>query len=570
MKLYIYIILFVAIIATLIAIAYTHTNIFENFTTSEPSTDTIFPSPEENSAPLSYIKYNSELTEFTLSLFSGLITLRNQDTSKDVDTTGRMTIQFSGDDQRYPVFTNSADNTSAVDFTWTDASGTDNNGKSCLEIWNSCETTTSSVDYKTEMQTNLRKIVTTVENTLSRYKYFIYEDVVYEIVPWRSLATDADPMGSAATTCFQRTPCPVSYSYMLYINEDFDSWSFFFQPYNSDVSVTFSEDVNINEIVFKTDLSSDTVAAGIDYGMDDIVNLFTSGVNDLETADGLVEVNNGVPCGWHYDATTGQAAGYFSETLNDPNWQQTNAADYATLKNYICPSYLPTCTGQLATGIVMGKCISLDDECNSTTMDNIIGVEPPDYSTSDTTETTEYSIDPSSIAEKNLLNIQNLSYATNVMNDIIHDSGAIEMFTNTTNTADSPDTTGSPDTIDGTCTYRIENKCYDQYVNADKLYYETGASIFSSVFPTVESDFLKNTFSDISCWVSSNLTTILWWKILSGLFVCAMYYTTSVTGDYRIKIFKSFIAFLFSEFYLLYYVYRYILRSGYTPKPMYS
>ena len=34
------------------------------------------------------------------------------------------------------------------------------------------------------------------------------------------------------------------------------------------------------------------------------------------------------------------------EIINDPEWQKENPELYKTLSKYICPHYLPVCTGQ--------------------------------------------------------------------------------------------------------------------------------------------------------------------------------------------------------------------------------
>ena len=143
----------------------------------------------------------------------------------------------------------------------------------------------------------------------------------------------------------------------------------------------------------------------------------------------LGEINNGLPCGWHYDKETGQAGGYFSDILNDTDWQTSNPELYASLSKYVCPSYLPVCTGQRTTGIVPGKCVTFKENCNNKIVDDIMGYERVDYSTvkRKTDETIKYE----NIIQ-NLANREVLTDTIEKLKDVL-ENPSIETFENENN-----------------------------------------------------------------------------------------------------------------------------------------
>ena len=95
--------------------------------------------------------------------------------------------------------------------------------------------------------------------------------------------------------------------------------------------------------------------------------------------------------------------------------------------------------------------------------------------------------------------------------------------------------------------------------------------MFSSIFPKIENQFFAKTCYTISRWFSDNFTYIVAWKFISGICAFVLYYSMDTYNDYRIKIFKAFIAFIFSEIYLLYSTYIHILKPHINKeKPIYS
>ena len=267
-----------------------------------------------------------------------------------------------------------------------------------------------------------------------------------------------------------------------------------------------------------------------------------------EYATGLLsslgEINNGVACGWHYNEETGGAKGYFSEILNDKEWQKENPELYTSLSKFICPSYMPVCTGQRRTGIVPGKCISLKDNCNNGVVDNMMGIERPPW---DSTEiVSDEEIKYQNIIKKNIANRAALTNTINKLSYILEEP-TIETFENAEDNTE-------------TCNFHIENKCYDQYLEVDKNYYDAGAKIFNNVFPTTDQDVFKKTCYTITHWISKNIVYLLFYKLIVGGIAAILYWSINPHLDFQIRVFKSFIAFVFCEIYLLYNVYKHIIE----------
>ena len=123
------------------------------------------------------------------------------------------------------------------------------------------------------------------------------------------------------------------------------------------ISINF-DNVDSNAVF---DIESSVILSNLTFYTTEYGSMLTTEEVDeyaTELVDELGDINSGVPCGWHYNEETGEAAGYFSEILNDPDWQAENPELYTTLSQYVCPSYLPFCTGQRTSGIVAGNCVS--------------------------------------------------------------------------------------------------------------------------------------------------------------------------------------------------------------------
>ena len=176
-----------------------------------------------------------------------------------------------------------------------------------------------------------------------------------------------------------------------------------------------------------------------------------------------------------------------------------------------------------------------------------MGYERVDYSTvkRKTDETIKYE----NIIQKNLANREVLTDTIEKLKDVL-ENPSIETFENENNDDSN------------NCKFYIENKCYDQYVAADKNYYDTGASIFNSVFPTVDADIFKKKCYTITKWLSENMTYILTYKLIIGCLAAILYWSLNPNLDFQIRVFKSFIAFVFSEVYLLYNIYNHILKPS--------
>jgi hypothetical protein len=521
MKSHVCIILSIGIILTILVLL--HRRNYEGFETTEntttentttENTTTENTTTESISEPLKYcnsdyttcITYSVDGTELNITTLNGSIYMGNADTSSTLSELGRLTIQFSTDDSL----------SSLLPFDDPDVA----------------------------------------DDRLQKWKYFDYDGITYKLVGWNEVsATDQ--------TLYRRLPVSTA------IDDELYKYQYFFKTVSGD-SVNMPDEIYLSEITFRiseynaTDVSELGTESGTLSATD-----FTAEVRALEdtlAGSGLtVDVNGGIPCGWHYDPSTGQAGGYFADTLNSTDFQTNYSEDYGILKSYICPDYLPTCTGQRSTGIVLGKCISTEDDCNNSSIDEIMGIEKPTYST----VTVEPESDPvaTTLAQKNQYNSQNLQYGIQTMSSILHENfeNANNNFaTNTNNTNTNTATNSTINTSTSvadtdSCSYRIENKCYDQYVNSDKLYYETGAGIFKSVFPGVGSNYMDDTYNAFTDWLAANMTAIIMWKVFSGLAAFALQYSTDM-GDYRIKIFRGFIAFIFSELYLIYSVYKHIIK----------
>ena len=91
--------------------------------------------------------------------------------------------------------------------------------------------------------------------------------------------------------------------------------------------------------------------------------------------------------------------------------------------------------------------------------------------------------------------------------------------------------------------------------------YIAGADIFDSIFPTLETDF-ETTCHNITYWISNHITYILSYKLIIGILAAILYWSLNPNLDFQIRVFKSFIAFIFSEVYMLYNVYMHIIKPA--------
>lgn len=291
-------------------------------------------------------------------------------------------------------------------------------------------------------------------------------------------------------------------------------------------------------------------------------------------ANNLAEINDGVPCGWHYDESTGGAGGYFSEIINDPEWQKENPELYKTLSKYICPHYLPVCTGQRKSGIVEGKCIKLDDNCNNSIVDGIMGYERSTHDTIKRKRAAE--VKYTNVMQKNAANRQMLSDAVSRMK-IVLDEPSIETFQNGELNIDETENESSSnkneeedeDEIDDECKFRIENKCYDYYNDVDKNLYESGGKIFNVLFPTINADIFKKLCHNSSKWLSENIVKLLTYKLIIGFVAAIVFWGENSHLDFQIRVFQSFISFIFSEIYILYIIIIRIIKPALTERKVY-
>jgi hypothetical protein len=307
--------------------------------------------------------------------------------------------------------------------------------------------------------------------------------------------------------------------------------TFEFKSILEDETIRFKDELVLSELEFYTGPYED-------------INDFTkSRIADYATGllGNLGAINEGVPCGWHYDEDTGAAGGYFSEILNDQEWQKDNPELYASLSKFICPSYLPVCTGQRTSGIVPGKCVTFKDNCNNNIVDNLMGIERPPWDTTRIVSEKERTY--TNVIKKNIANREALTDTIKKLTDVL-DEPSIETFEN----------------AEQTCNFHIENKCYDQYLEVDKNYYDTGAEIFNNVFPTTDQNVFKKTCYTVTHWISKNIVWLLFYKLIVGGLAALLYWSVNPHLDFQIRVFKSFIAFIFCEIYMLYNVYKHILK----------
>ena len=255
-----------------------------------------------------------------------------------------------------------------------------------------------------------------------------------------------------------------------------------------------------------------------------------------------------------YNEVTCGANGYYSEIIKEKTWQSENPEVDISVSKSICPSFMHLCTGQRRTGIVPGKCSALKDNCNNRLIDNMMGVETNPWDSTGI-------VDDEEIKYENVIkkNIANRDALTNTIDKLsyIFDEPSIETFEN------------AADNIEN-CNFHIENKCYDQYVEVDKNYYDTGAEIFNNVFPTTDQDIFKKTCYTITHWISKNIVYLLFYKLIVGGIGALLYWSINPHLDFQIRVFKSFIAFVFCEIYLLYNVYKHIIEPSITQRKSFT
>ena len=81
-------------------------------------------------------------------------------------------------------------------------------------------------------------------------------------------------------------------------------------------------------------------------------------------------------------------------------------------------------------------------------------------------------------------------------------------------------------------------------------------------------DIFKKKCYTITKWISENMVYILTYKLIIGLMAAILYWSLNPNIDFQIRVFKSFIAFIFSEIYMIYNVSRimyYIIYSVFMP-----
>ena len=150
-----------------------------------------------------------------------------------------------------------------------------------------------------------------------------------------------------------------------------------------------------------------------------------------------------------------------------------------------------------------------------------MGIENSMYSIIETT--TGDDLTYNTIVQKNTANTDALSSTVVKISDIL-ETPSIEGFENNNNTNNN-NNNNDVDKEDALCKFYIENKCYDQYVDADKNYYESVASIFNSIFPNLDVDIFKNTFYDITKWFADNFTYILLYKLVIGTLAAILFWS---------------------------------------------
>ena len=291
-----------------------------------------------------------------------------------------------------------------------------------------------------------------------------------------------------------------------------------------------------------------------------------SGDPDIDNA-----IGEGIKCLWHYDKETGKPGGRLSGVMNDKEWQDRNSELYAKLKNFVCPVDIPVCSGQKIGGLEVGKCIDTRAQCNHH-MDVLLDQELKVSYEDNIEEEKKNKFPLYQLREKNIKNKQSVQTASSVINMILHPGDnpmastpmpIMETFENNTNNGNNTNNDGN------TCKYRIENKCYDQYIQSDKLYYDEGAKVFHSVFPKADENVFVSACYQSTKWFSDNLTKMLVIKAITGFLAFVLYWSINQKLDIPIRLFKAFMAFIFSEIYLLYKTWDLIIKKN-PPLPVVS
>lgn len=534
------------------------------------------PDPKYNSDKTSYVDYSSDYSNFTLKLSNGFFKLKNTD---DAFTSynGKITIQFTQNDYRetpfdtqeniincfrkWQYFKYNGDTyrmTIPKDETEVVVSG--NNADISYKIngnGNGNGNTNNNI-RKSQMEELIQEAEETGEQ-ISQENTLKAMTVGGTCVPTDAVANNPSASLVCSTLgtkgkeeCEKKGDGGVQVCEWIedegfqnkntveHFQNDIITLTFEFQSVVENQAIEFQDELVLSELMFYTGPYGNTNTFTDDTAAD-----FASGlVGDLGN------VNSGVPCGWHYDEDTGEAAGYFSEILNDKEWQKDNPELYTSLSKFICPSYLPVCTGQRSSGIVAGKCITLKDDCNNSVVDNMMELPPRTYEP--TTIADPYEVKYTNVITKNIANKEALNSTINKLTYVL-DEPTIETFEN----AEDSETT---------CNFHIENKCYDQYVEVDKNYYDTGANIFNNIFPSTDPNVFKKTCYGVTHWISKNIVYLLFYKLIVGGIAALFYWSVNPHLDFQIRVFKSFIAFVFCEIYLLYNVYKHVLKPTFMKR----
>jgi len=536
------------------------------------------PDPKYNSDKTSYVDYSSDYSNFTLKLSNGFFKLKNTD---DAFTSynGKITIQFTQNDYRETPF-DTQENIINCFRKWqyfkyngdmyrmtipkdeTEVVVSGNNADASYKTNGNGNGNTNNNIRKSQMEELIQEAEETgeqisPENTLNALTVggtCVPTDAAANVAGASIVCSNLGPAGKE--TCndtigdggvqvcewiedegFQNKNNTIEH-----FQNDIITLVFEFQSVVENQAIEFQDELILSELMFYTGPYGNTNTFTDDTAAD-----FASGlVGDLGN------VNSGVPCGWHYDEDDGEvvASGYFSEILNDKEWQKDNPELYTSLSKFICPSYLPVCTGQRSSGIVAGKCITLKDDCNNSVVDNMMKLPPRTYEP--TTIADPYEVKYTNVISKNIANKEALNSTINKLTYVL-DEPTIETFEN----AEDSETT---------CKFHIENKCYDQYVEVDKNYYDTGANIFNNIFPSTDPNVFKKTCYDVTHWVSKNIVYLLFYKLIVGGIAALFYWSVNPSLDFQIRVFKSFIAFVFCEIYLLYNVYKHILNPTFMKR----
>ena len=82
------------------------------------------------------------------------------------------------------------------------------------------------------------------------------------------------------------------------------------------------------------------------------------------------------------------------------------------------------------------------------------------------------------------------------------------------------------------------------------------------MFPNASNNIVVEKCSEITKKLFDNLPYIIIWKTLTGALAAFLYWSLTVGEQFSLKVFKTFIVFIFSEIYLIYQFYELIWKSS--------